>query len=85
MKFKIIYIIKMKYISTDPRIKFPCGNPKCKTNIRQLKHTLDKLGFVCYECSQMSFIKRLDAIVMLKEQEISDLRKVQEGFKVLRV
>ena len=33
----------------------------------------------------MSFIKRLDAIVMLKEQEINDLRKAQEGFKALQV
>lgn len=65
----------MKYIFIDYREKLCCGNPKCDKEIRKPKKVLDKLGFVCYECSKMSFVKRQDAIICLQEKQLASLSK----------
>lgn len=63
----------MKYIFTDYREKFECGNPTCDKDIRKPKHIINKLGFVCYECATMSFVKKQDAIIRLQELQLTSL------------
>lgn len=65
----------MKYVFIDYREKLYCGNPKCDKVIRKPKKVLDKLGFVCYECSKMSFVRKQDAVIRLREQQLEDLTK----------
>lgn len=69
----------MKYVFTDYREKFECGNPTCDKDIRKPKHIIDKLGFVCYECANMSFVKKQDAIIRLQERQLASATKALTG------
>ena len=63
----------MKYVFMDSRDKLICGNPLCKKEIRKIRKCVDKLGFVCYDCANMSFVRKQDAIIRIQENQIEEM------------